>query len=130
GRGVGGRGLWRRRRRRRQLRRRRRERELVMARYLTADDHKRVSDAVALAESHTAGEIVTVVADRSDGYSDVAFAWAALVAFTALALFALFPGFYLGLLESVLGGWNHEWTNREVLGVATAIAIVKRSEER
>ena len=96
-----------------------------MARYLTADDHKRVSDAVALAESHTAGEIVTVVADRSDGYSDVAFAWAALVAFTALALFALFPGFYLGLLESVLGGWNHEWTNREVLGIATALAIVK-----
>lgn len=96
-----------------------------MARDLTADDHKRVSDAVALAESHTAGEIVTVVADRSDGYSDVAFAWAALVAFTALALFALFPGFYLGLLESVLGGWNHEWTNREVLGIATALAIVK-----
>src|SRR5690606_36708231 len=128
------RGLGRRRRRRgrrrllgrrRQLRRRRRERELVMRRYLTADDHKRVSDAVALAESHTAGEIVTVVADRSDGYSDVAFAWAALASFTALALFALFPGFYLGLIESMLGGWNHEWTNREVLGVATAIAIVK-----
>jgi len=96
-----------------------------MRRYLTADDHKRVSDAVALAESHTAGEIVTVVADRSDGYSDVAFAWAALASFTALALFALFPGFYLGLIESMLGGWNHEWTNREVLGVATAIAIVK-----
>ena len=96
-----------------------------MGRYLTVEDHKRVSDAVALAESKTAGEIVTVVADRSDGYSDVAFAWAALVAFTALAFFALFPGFYLGLLESVLGGWNHEWTNREVLGIATALAIVK-----
>ncbi len=96
-----------------------------MGRYLTVDDHKRVSAAVALAESKPAGEIVTVVADRSDGYSDVAFAWAALVAFTALAFFALFPGFYLGLLESVLGGWNHEWTNREVLGIATALAIVK-----
>ena len=96
-----------------------------MAGYLTADDHKRVSDAVALAESRTAGEIVTVVADRSDGYSDVAFAWSALVSFTALALFALFPDVYLGLLERVLGGWNHEWTNREVLGIATALAIVK-----
>src|SRR5690606_23741080 len=125
GRGVGGRGLWRRRRRRRQLGRRRRERELVMARYLTADDHKRVSDAVALAEAQTAGEIVTVVADRSDGYSDVAFAWAALVSFTALAIFTLFPNFYLGVIESALGGWNHEWTHREVLGIGTAIAIVK-----
>lgn len=96
-----------------------------MARYLTADDHKRVSDAVALAESHTSGEIVTVVADRSDGYSDVMFAWAALVAFTALAVFAFIPQFYLGLIESVLGGWNHEWTDREILGIATAIAIVK-----
>ena len=79
-----------------------------MAGYLTAADHKRVSDAVALAESQTAGEIVTVVADRSDGYSDVMFAWAALASFTALAIFALVPGFYLGLIESVLGGWNHE----------------------
>src|SRR5690606_2803837 len=35
------------------------------------------------------------------------------------------PGFYLGLIESVGGGWNHEWTDREILGVATAIAIVK-----
>ena len=96
-----------------------------MASYLTPEEHKRVSDAVALAESHTSGEIVTVVADRSDGYSDVMFAWAALVAFTALAVFALVPHFYLGLIEHVLGGWNHEWTDSEILGIATAIAIVK-----
>src|SRR5690606_41433647 len=119
GRGVGGRGLWRRRRRRRQLGRRRRERELVMARYLTADDHERVSDAVALAESHTAGEIVTVVADRSDGYSDVAFAWAALVASTALALFALVPGSYLGLRERVRGGRKQDRTPRAGHGIPT-----------
>lgn len=96
-----------------------------MAGYLTADEHKRVSDAVALAESQTAGEIVTVIADRSDGYSDVAFAWAALASFTALSLFALFPAFFLGCIENLLGGWNHEWTHREVLGIGTAIAILK-----
>lgn len=96
-----------------------------MGLYLTADDHKRVSDAVAAAESRTAGEIVTVVADRSDGYSDVAFAWAMLASFTALALFALVPQFVLGKLEWAIGGWNHEWTHRELLGVATALAIVK-----
>jgi len=96
-----------------------------MGAYLSAEDHKRVSDAVALAESRTAGEIVTVVADRSDGYSDVAFAWAALAAFTALAVFALFPQLVLGKLEWLGGGWNHEWTDRELLGIATALAILK-----
>jgi putative membrane protein len=93
--------------------------------YLSADDHKRVSDAVAAAEARTAGEIVTVVADRSDGYSDVAFAWAALASFTALAVFAVFPDFVLGKLEWTFDGWNHEWTDREILGIATALAIVK-----
>jgi putative membrane protein len=96
-----------------------------MPNYLTADDHKRVSDAVAAAEARTAGEIVTVVADRSDGYSDVAFAWAMLASFTALALFAMFPQLILGKLEWAMGGWNHEWTHRELLGIATALAIAK-----
>jgi len=93
--------------------------------YLSAEDHRRVSDAVAGAEMHTSGEIVTVVADRSDGYTDVAFAWAALAAFTALTVFAMFPEFFLAKVEWVLGGWVHDWTKREVLGIATALAILK-----
>ena len=88
-------------------------------------DHKRVSEAVAAAEAHTAGEIVTVVADRSDGYSDIALAWAVLAAFLALGVFAVFPGFFLGKLEWLIGGWNHEWTDREILGIASALAVVK-----
>ena len=96
-----------------------------MADWISEADHKRVSDAVAAAESRTAGEIVTVVADRSDGYSDVAFVWAALVSFTALAVFALFPDLVLGKIEWLAGGWNREWTDRELLGIATALAIVK-----
>ena len=40
--------------------------------YLSEAEHKLVSDAVAAAESTTSGEIVTVLADRSDGYTDVA----------------------------------------------------------
>ena len=93
--------------------------------YLSAEDHQRVSDAVAKAEARTAGEIVTVVADRSDGYSDVALALAALVSFTALALFALFPDVFLGIIERFIDGWNHDWTDRELLGIATALAILK-----
>jgi putative membrane protein len=96
-----------------------------MAAYLSEADHKRVSDAVAAAEARTAGEIVTVVADRSDGYSDVAFAWAVLASFTALAVFALFPQFVLGKVEWLAGGWQFEWTDRELLGIALALAILK-----
>jgi putative membrane protein len=98
-----------------------------MAVWLNEADHVRVSEAVAAAEAHTAGEIVTVVADRSDGYSDIVLAWSMLVAFTTLTAYALFPGFYLGLIERLGGGgeWNHEWTFREVLGLAAAGAMLK-----
>jgi putative membrane protein len=95
-----------------------------MADWISASDHARVSAAVAAAEARTAGEIVTVVADRSDGYSDIAFAWAALVSFTSLALYALFPDILLGKLEWLAGGWNHEWTDRELLGIATGLAVL------
>ena len=96
-----------------------------MGRWISEADHQRVSSAVAAAEAHTAGELVTVVADRSDGYSDVALIWAALVSFVSLALYALFPEFYLRLIESMLGGWNHEWTYREVLLLACGAATAK-----
>jgi putative membrane protein len=92
---------------------------------LSDADHDRVSAAVSAAEGHTAGEIVTVVAERSDGYSDVAFAWAAGVAFTALLALALLPDFYLGWTDWVLGNWAHEWTPREVFVLALVVAVLK-----
>jgi len=96
-----------------------------MKTYLSEADHARVSAAVAEAESRTAGEIVTVVADRSDGYSDIALAWSAIVAFTALIVLALFPGFYLWLVDSALDNWAHEWTPREIFALAAVVAIAK-----
>ena len=39
---------------------------------LSEADHRQVSEAVAAAERGTDGEIVTIVADRSDDYGDVA----------------------------------------------------------
>ena len=59
--------------------------------YLNDAEHKLVSAAVAAAEEHTAGEIVTVLAERSDGYSDIQLAWAVLASTAALAFLALFP---------------------------------------
>ena len=92
-----------------------------MAVWMSEADHARVTAAVSAAEAHTAGEIVTVVADRSDGYSDVALAWSAMVAFTALIVLAMLPDFYLGLADRVLDHWEHEWTPREIF-VMVAIA--------
>lgn len=96
-----------------------------MAVHFTEADHQRVSDAVTAAEAHTAGEIVTVVAEQSDGYSDIALAWSALVAFTALTVYALFPQFYLDLIDRLMGGWGTEWNHSELLALATAGAALK-----
>ena len=88
--------------------------------YLNDAEHAQVSAAVAAAEEESAGEIVTVLAERSDGYSDIQLAWAALVGTTALAAYALFPQFYLGLVDRLLGGWNHQWTPSGILSLALA----------
>lgn len=93
--------------------------------YLNAAEHARVSAAVAAAEEHTAGEIVTVLADRSDGYSDIQLAWAILAAITALAFLALFPDFYLAKVDRILGGWNHDWHPQAVLSLAVAVVVLK-----
>ncbi|MBC7160352.1 MAG: TPM domain-containing protein [Porphyrobacter sp.] len=91
--------------------------------YLSAEEHVRVSAAVAAAEARSAGEIVTIVADRSDGYSDVALAWAALFAFAVLALLPFVADPLLALLAPLHGGWNVEWQAPGILAVAAAIGI-------
>ncbi len=93
--------------------------------YLNQDQHRIVSEAVAAAESGTAGEIVTVLADRSDGYTDVALLWAIALAFTAMSLFTAFPDFSLSLFDRLSGGWTHEWTNGEVLTIVTGLGLAK-----
>ena len=92
---------------------------------LSETDHALISQAVEAAERRSAGEIVTIVADRSDGYFDVALAWSALVAMTALTVLSLFPDFYLAMVDRVLGRWGHEWTPQAVLVLATCAAIAK-----
>lgn len=96
-----------------------------MGRYLTSEQHKIVSDAVAAAELTTSGEIVTVLADRSDGYSDVALWWAIAAAFTAMSAIAMFPHFYIAKLDWLTGGWGHQWTKGELFGLLTAVGVLK-----
>lgn len=95
-----------------------------MGRYLTPDQHVIVSDAVASAEETTSGEIVTVLADRSDGYSDVALLWAAAVSFSVMSLFAVLPQPFLDLWDRLIGGWGHEWSIGELAGMTIALGLI------
>ena len=94
--------------------------------YLNEAEHAQVSAAVAAAEGTSAGEIVTVLAEQSDGYSDIQLAWSIFIGTLALAVYALMPDFYLGWIERIFtDGWNHEWTTREVLSLALTGFILK-----
>jgi putative membrane protein len=92
---------------------------------MTDADRERVSAAVAAAEGHSAGEIVTILTERSSTYRDVALAWCALVAFLALGAFAVLTPFYLGIIDWLLGEWQHQWTPSEVLEFALLAVALK-----
>jgi len=91
----------------------------------TETDHATVVAAVADAERLTTGEIVTIVTDLSDHYDDIAMAWASAVAFIALASYATFPEFYMGLIDGVSGGWRHEYTTAEYAAFLLAAVALK-----
>ena len=87
-------------------------------------DHLLVTAAVADAERHTSGEIVTIVADLSDHYEDIGMACASAVALLALFSYMLFPDFYLGIIDWTTGGWQHEYSAREYLALLlTALGL-------
>lgn len=69
---------------------------------LTEQDRVRVAAAVTQAESATSGEIVTVLAGRSDDYADVALNWAVLAMLLVLALLAWQP-------------WPIEWLHTRLI---------------
>lgn len=92
---------------------------------LTDADRDAISAAVAAAEDNTAGEIVTIMADRSDQYHDVALWWCAFVALLALAWLGWFWPFYLGLFDRFTGQWQTEWHPGQVLGLALIVAVLK-----
>ena len=91
---------------------------------LSLDDHVRVSAAVHAAEQGTAGEIVTITADASDSYNDVALWWAIGTAVIAVATLAAFPGFYAGLLSLMTNGWGAELTVAVALELALALLVL------
>ena len=92
--------------------------------YLTEQEHERVSEAVRQAELTTSGEIVTVLADRSDGYTDVVLVYAAAVAFTAMSLFAALPQPFLDVWDSLSGGWGNDWTTGQLASMTIALGLI------
>ncbi len=72
---------------------------------LSPQDQTRIAEAVAAAETRTAGEIYCVVAPRASAYREVPIVWAALVAL-ALTPVALLLGLTPRALHGLLGGWT------------------------
>ncbi len=69
-------------------------------------DRARLSNAVRTAEADTSGEIVTIIADRSDAYHDVGLHYAILAMLLVPVLFAAFPAWPEVLLAMVTSGWG------------------------
>nr|WP_137677866.1 TPM domain-containing protein [Parerythrobacter lutipelagi] len=95
-----------------------------MARYLDEKSHAIVSDAVREAELHTSGEIVTVLADRSDGYSDIVLAWCALASFTVMSVFAVWPDVLVEKVDGLFGGWGTQWTTAEIVTLVLSLGVL------
>ncbi|HTH27848.1 MAG TPA: hypothetical protein VL918_05215, partial [Sphingobium sp.] len=77
------------------------------------------------AEAHTDGEIVTIVARRSDAYHDVGLHWAIACAFLVIAAAATWPELYERIYMWLLGGWWHELPLRLFLTLLLGHAIAK-----
>lgn len=91
---------------------------------LSADDHARVSAAIAAAEAKSDGEIIAITADKSDAYHDVGLHYAVLVLFLVLAFFAAWPG-QLEWWWTRLMGWTTAPSQRDLLTLLLGFALLK-----
>lgn len=98
---------------------------LIAVEQMNADERQRVADAVAEAERGTDGEIVTIVADRSDHYADVPLFWAGGASLLALSVLAAFPELHDRLFRLFTGSWGGEPSHQAVLLTVFSIAVAK-----
>jgi putative membrane protein len=71
---------------------------------LTAEQQRRVTDAIAEVERHTDAELVTVLARRADDYRPISLLWAAAIALLTPGALALTP-LWLTLWEVMALQW-------------------------
>lgn len=93
--------------------------------HFTQADHDRVTAAVAEAERATSGEIVTIVARRSDLYHDAGLHWAIGAVFVALSVAAAFPRHFRHLCSWLLQSWEHEVEDWKLLTLLLGLLILK-----
>lgn len=92
---------------------------------LNEADHALVTAAVKEAEAHTSGEIVTMVARRSDSYHDVGLSWAAAAVFVALAFAAAFPHHLRSFISALIVDWDHELADWKMMTGLLGLLILK-----
>jgi putative membrane protein len=97
---------------------------MVMPRFSEAD-HALVTEAVARAERSSDGEIVTIVAPRSDSYHDVGLHYAVLAMLLVPTVGALIPQAWLDRGLGLVFGWNAALSFRLLMLVLViAMAVV------
>lgn len=88
-------------------------------------EHQRVSDAVAEAERSSDGEIVTIVAPRSDAYHDVGLHYAILAMLLVPTAAALVPQSWIDWGLALIFGWNASLSFRLLmLLIVVTMAVV------
>jgi putative membrane protein len=89
----------------------------------TEEDHRLVTEAVARAESLSDGEIVTIVAEKSDSYHDVGLHYAVLAMLLVPAALAALPQSLIDDLAARMLGWNAE-LSRPVVMIGLFVALI------
>jgi putative membrane protein len=92
---------------------------------LTDSDRERIGKAIAAAEKKTDGEIVAVTTPLSDSYHDVALHWALVPLFAVLAWAAWRPSALAWWYNFLLGGWQPEPTQGQLLTLLLFFAALK-----
>ena len=87
---------------------------------LSAEDHAKVSAAIALAEGRSDGEIIAIAADRSDAYHDVGLHYAVLATFVLLGIFAAAPQ----CIECIYRLFAGDWALAPSLRAAMSVVLI------
>ncbi|HEV2078356.1 MAG TPA: hypothetical protein VGR19_00445 [Allosphingosinicella sp.] len=91
---------------------------------LSEADHALVTAAVTQAERSSDGEIVTIVADKSDSYHDVGLHYAVLAMLLVPALLAVLPQSFIDWITGVSLGWNATIGRGALMAFLTAMLAI------
>ena len=91
---------------------------------LSQQDHELVTAAVSRAERESDGEIVTIVAGRSDAYHDVALHYAVLAMLVVPVKIALLPQGWIDRAAGLAFGWNAELSRGALMLVLVILMVL------